>query len=391
MVKYKVLFVNHEDDLVGGSSKSLLNMLHSVRDVVAPIILLRKEGPVHDFFKSEGYECVVIPFRRITFQGTLWKRIYRSLPHFITNSFINLRCILRASRLVREEGISIIHSNSSVIDVGYEIARFTGVKHVWHLREFVDAGLGVRFFGGYKRWKRKVDKSDAVIVISSQLRSYLGYDGVANVFCIPDAVCGESDTVFLKEKDKYFLFCSAKLSSVKHPEVAIEAFEKSGLAREGYRLVFTGNIDDGYKDDLLSLVIDKSLLHVVDFIGYVPDVKGLMSNAAGYLMCSEFEGLGRVTIEAMFYGCPVIARRSGGTLEIVEDNVNGFMYDSPNECSSLMRHVAGNLPERIIIKAQETAVRRFSEESFRAELLRVYDYAFSRSTMFPNSRRNSSV
>lgn len=377
MAKLRVLYVNHEDDVVGGSSKSLLNLLHSVREEVDPVILIRKEGVVSDFFRSHGYDCVIIPFRRITFIGSVVSRAIRSIPHFISNSCINLRCILRASRLVRERRIEIIHSNSSVIDIGYEIARYTGVRHIWHLREYVDESLDIHLFGGYRRWKRKVDHSDAIIVISSQLRSHLGYDGASNVFCLPDAVAEASSLVYKKEKERYFLFCAAQISPVKNPETALEAFEKSGLSEEGYRLVITGTINQEYKNKLLSSVNDKTVLNCVDFLGYIPDIKDLMSKATGYLMCSEFEGLGRVTVEAMFYGCPVIARRSGGTLEIVRNNVNGYLFDSPDQCAALMKAVAGNSNEGVIITAQEIAVNRFSEESFKKSLIEVYKSVMS--------------
>ena len=98
-----------------------------------------------------------------------------------------------------------------------------------------------------------------------------------------------------------------------------------------------------------------------------------MSKATAYLMCSEFEGLGRVTIEAMFYGCPVIARRSGGTLEIITDRRNGFFFDTVEECSGLMNMLASALPLDVVREAQKDAVARYSEEEYGSEIMRVYD------------------
>ena len=111
----------------------------------------------------------------------------------------------------------------------------------------------------------------------------------------------------------------------------------------------------------------------VEFRGYVADIRSLMSKATAYLMCSEFEGLGRVTIEAMFYGCPVIARRSGGTLEIITDRRNGFFFDTVEECSGLMNMLASALPLDVVREAQKDAVARYSEEEYGSEIMRVYD------------------
>jgi glycosyltransferase involved in cell wall biosynthesis len=109
------------------------------------------------------------------------------------------------------------------------------------------------------------------------------------------------------------------------------------------------------------------------FKGPCDSVKPYVSRALAYLMCSEFEGLGRVTVEAMFYGCPVIARKSGGTLEVVRDRENGFFFDTVGECAALMREMSENTPMDVVSRAQEDAVARFSEEAFGKKLLEIYD------------------
>ena len=38
--------------MVGGTSKSMLNLIHSVKDSVNPIVLLREYGPVYDKYKQ---------------------------------------------------------------------------------------------------------------------------------------------------------------------------------------------------------------------------------------------------------------------------------------------------------------------------------------------------
>ena len=43
--KITVLYVNHEDNVVGGASWSLDNLIRSVNEYVIPVILLRSEGP----------------------------------------------------------------------------------------------------------------------------------------------------------------------------------------------------------------------------------------------------------------------------------------------------------------------------------------------------------
>lgn len=47
------------------------------------------------------------------------------------------------------------------------------------------------------------------------------------------------------------------------------------------------------------------------------------------LICSHWEPFGRVTVEAMLAGKPVIAI-SGATVELIHDGVTGLLYDPGN-------------------------------------------------------------
>jgi len=371
--KITVLYVNHEDNVVGGSSWSLDNLIRSVNEYVIPVILLRSEGPVADFFRSKGYECIVHSFRRLTYKGGVLKRTLRFLPHLVTNTWINHKCVKDVSRLLAGRNVSIVHSNSGVIDIGLALAEKLGARHVWHIREYFDLGLNARPFRGFGRWNVELRRSDAVILISNGLREHLGLKDCLSAYCFPDAVRSKNDVVLDTEKEKYFLFCAGEMGAVKRPETAIRAFGGSGLAAKGYSLVFTGNCREERKAGLMEVAKEAGVENNVEFRGYVADIRSLMSKATAYLMCSEFEGLGRVTIEAMFYGCPVIARRSGGTLEIITDRRNGFFFDTVEECSGLMNMLASALPLDVVRKAQKDAVARYSDEEYGSEIMRVYD------------------
>ena len=91
-------------------------------------------------------------------------------------------------------------------------------------------------------------------------------------------------------------------------------------------------------------------------------------------MCSLNEGMGRVTVEAMFYGCPVIARNTGGTIEFIQHGINGFLFNNNSECVQIMKDItdkSSNL-SAIINKACDTAYNCFSEEAYRQKILKIY-------------------
>ena len=73
----------------------------------------------------------------------------------------------------------------------------------------------------------------------------------------------------------------------------------------------------------------------VEFLGNVSDKKleELYENAKAFLFASVDEEFGIAPVEAMGHGLPVIAYASGGLIETVHDNVNGFLFPKQTEKS----------------------------------------------------------
>ena len=90
-------------------------------------------------------------------------------------------------------------------------------------------------------------------------------------------------------------------------------------------------------------------------------------------MASECEGLGRVTAEAMFYGCPVVAHASGGTLDLVKDGITGYLFHTVDECAKLIRKVCTTDQEQVIMQAQRFAVNNLSQEIYGPKIMEVYE------------------
>jgi glycosyltransferase involved in cell wall biosynthesis len=69
------------------------------------------------------------------------------------------------------------------------------------------------------------------------------------------------------------------------------------------------------------------------FVGYLQglELASAFASADAFIFPSRTETLGLVLLEAMAAGCPVVAARSGGILDIVTDGVNGYLFapDAP--------------------------------------------------------------
>lgn len=366
----KILYISNEDRSVGGSSLSLLAMLQSLKGQVQAVILFREDGPAAEYFRKEGYECEIITFNRATFHAKGLERIVRFLPHFAANAWTQCRCVREACK--RFDGIAAVHSNSSTVDIGLRIAHALGVPHIWHIREYLDLGLHSHPFPGWKHWHREISDSDCVIAISQGLFSYLELGSHKFAVCIPDAVCSASKAVFAEEKEPYVVFAAGTISNVKRPDEAIRIF--AAAKPDGYRLKFAGNISSAMKSKLDALAESLGISERIDYLPFLDDIMPLLSKASATLVCTEYEGMGRVGIEAMFCGCPVIARNSGGMKDVLDNGRYGKLYNSIEEASEQLAETLRQFPQACVESAREYAVSNYSIEDYGQKILKIYSH-----------------
>ena len=86
------------------------------------------------------------------------------------------------------------------------------------------------------------------------------------------------------------------------------------------------------------------------------------------LMCSRREAFGRVTVEGMKLGKPVIGTRSGGTPEIVQEGETGFLYapGDAQELAAKIGHLYANRAVRDLMgaTARVCARERFNQQKY---------------------------
>lgn len=373
-----VLYVTFASDNFDGATYSLMDLIQSVRDHVYPIVMLRRKGCVYDYFREKGIECITCEFEENLVgiprkPHQYIKFILKYIPHYIRYIRKNRKCVDYIYSVLKERDIKIVHTNNTVMAVGYGIARKLNARHVWHLRGFMDLDFGWMPLTGWKKMKEQIRASDAAIGITKSVLSHFISPDSPNAYAIFDAVRSKTDTVISFPKEKYFLFCAGLLSPKKGCDFAIRAFAHSGLSCNGYKLRIIGQCSKKYKSILDKQTINYKIKDAVDFIEYSENVKEHMAHAAAFLMCSENEGLGRVSIEAMFYGCLVIGRNSGGTKEFVLDNRTGYLFNTIEECASIMQKAVMSDNKQIILDAQNFACNNFSIEDYGAKIMKVYN------------------
>lgn len=377
MRKLNVLYII-QDVTMGGTSNSMLNLIHSVKDTVNPIVLLREYGPVYEKYKDEGIETIIIPFPlNLDFlkkNGNFF--LYQITEARQMRGYLKFEheSVRKALGLLRERKIDIVHSASSAVTLGFGLSRKLEAKHVWHIREFIDFDFGTRPVLGFNLTKAMIHRADYAIAITKPVYKHWGLEKMNHRSSVLwNAVRSQREISFCENKENYFLFCSAQLTKEKGVFSAIRAFIASGINTKGYKLKIIGDAPDPTIRNELSKILDSlDCRNSIDFLGFQDDVKPFMCKAKGLLMTSFNEAMGRTTVEAMFYGCPVIGRNSGGTAEIVDNNVNGFLFNTEQECANLIRNLSERTPINIINNAFAHVKDNFTEETYGVKIKDIY-------------------
>ncbi len=373
-----VLYVTFASKNFDGATYSLMDLIRSVREYVNPIVMVRTRGCVYDYFTDNGVECIVCDFKEdlvgkpVKFHQYI-KYALKYIPNHLTFYRRNRKCAETVAQILNGRKIDIVHINNTVMSVGCDIAKALDAKVVWHLRGFMDLDFGWMPLRGWNKYRYSVRQSDAVIGITKTvLEHYIPLES-KNAHVISDAVRSKDDTCLVTPKEKYFLFCAGFLTKRKGCDFAISAFAKSGLASKGYKLKIIGEAHPKYKYKLDQMVSGTGITDAVEFIGRTDKVKDYMSRATAFLMCSENEGLGRVSIEAMFYGCLVIGRNSGGTKDFVLDGKTGLLFNDMDGCVAAMQKATETDNIGIIRYAQQFARENFSIENYGTKILNAYN------------------
>jgi glycosyltransferase involved in cell wall biosynthesis len=118
-------------------------------------------------------------------------------------------------------------------------------------------------------------------------------------------------------KNQDWLIAEAAELSRRHPEII---------------LVFVGSVtNQEYGDALQARVIREGLQNFVMLLGCLPfgdpRLIGLLQEARAVVLPSLSETFGIVILEAWAAGTPVISSRTSGAAALVEDGVNGLLFD----------------------------------------------------------------
>jgi glycosyltransferase involved in cell wall biosynthesis len=366
----KVCLVSHSSAM-GGGERSLLETIHVLRHRgVDCVVLMPRDGPLGEALTRAKIPWTSLPYRWWVGpeNGPRWRRAAR----VAWDLFWCLPAYLRTRRWAPD----LYYTNTLTVPLGAWTAALAGKPHVWHIREMGHDHNRMVFDLGENIALRVMDRLSALILTNSHCvaRRFREAFAARKVAVVYQAVTPDrrDNGVPAPAEGSFRCVAVGAISRAKHQEEAIEAV--AVLRGEGHavELAIIGRGDAAFELELRARVAELGLDEAVSFLGELPTAWHWIESADAVVQCSRHEAFGRVTVEGMLAGRPVVGARSAGTAELIEDRRNGFLYE-PGDVAGLAS-ILRELIERpetgagVAARAREWAASRFGEQRYGDEL-----------------------
>ena len=349
---------------------------------------------VADAIVKNGWKSVVI-----SNGGLLTSQLKRvgatvyEVPVHCKNPFLWGSARRQVKRILQQEGADIVHVRSRAPAwIALPAANSLGIATVSTVHsKFAPANIFKKIYNG------KMLKADRVIAIShfveNEIFTHYGKSGVAEKLSVihrgvdlgmfdPKAVnqqriIAEADRLGLPD-DKSIIMLPARATSWKGHEILIQALAQ--LSDKDAILMLLG-IEDGppaYAEKLLNMAVRYGLGGRVRIGAGSRDMPAALMLADVVAMPSiKPEPFGRVAIEALAMGRPVVAFRHGGAVESIYEGRTGWLADplSVDSLAEALQTALSLTPRkrRALAKdARQQMTDQFSKDMMCERTLAVY-------------------
>ncbi len=370
----RVLYVHHTP-MLGGAEGSLLCLLrHLPDDLVSPSLACPPGGLLQQ--PGAAGNANLYPM-------AAWHPRLSLTPWAAKAQMQHLAAMAAAiAGLARETGAELIHANSWPCALAAASNRGYRLPVLWHVRD-----LQIR---RPVTWWLK-GRCSGQIAISQAVRDFLHergfspervhvvYNGIDTTELAPARDAADVRREFHVPPEVPLVVSVAQLVPWKRHDLLLQAarsiLERVPTAR--FLLVGGDPVPGASRlEQLRSEARRMGLEHALIFAGYRADAADLVSAADVFYHAAEAEPLGRVVLEAMVLGTPVVVPASAGPAEIVQDGISGLTV-IPGDARALAAGVLRLLSEpdlaaSCVLGARERVRTQFSATAMVNATLAVY-------------------
>jgi glycosyltransferase involved in cell wall biosynthesis len=366
-----ILYITSKKDIIGGGETSLVNLMMNLDS---------NEFTAHVVLPKNGSLSTLLQHNNISHFHLDLPKIKGIRPHLVVKSILALK------KTISDLNIKLVHGNDIRAMVYGAIAGLLSkVPRVWHVQV------------AYKK-EMFVDRvlylfSTKVICISSAVlkrfdwakkngKLILIYYGVDLARFRPKnkkerkKLCAE-----LSIKERSFIISTvSQIVPWKRIDVLIRSAKIITSEKPNTIFIICGKPQENrqeYFNMLKSMIRKLGLENNIHFIGFREDIDRILAASDLFVLPSENETFGRVLIEAMASGVPVAASRTGGIPDIIENRVNGFLFEVGDfqKLGAIAIELINNpgLCQKIGISGRKKVLQEFQNEKQTEKIQKLYN------------------
>jgi len=358
----------------GGSSRSLYELVRGLdRKKFEPIVIFFQQNSLISKFENLGVRTITLGWvgQRIQKKRSSDRKVSK-LSEIIDFFTYEVPLAIQIIRIAKTENIDLIHQN-----LGFErpvmiAASVLRLPQVCHFRHFSTISKS-------KKWL--ASSVDAGIFISNAIQKFYleqsipfgSSEVIYNPVDIESFVNARRTSKIRKEfgiteKDKLIINIG-RITPWKGQFFFLNAIENIIKEYPSTKALIVGETGPSKEDKeylkILKERVDTSFLNKhIFFTGERDDIAEVMTESDIVVhSASEPEPFGRVIVEAMAAGTPIIATRAGGVAEIIEDGVTGLLVPLKNDfvMTNAIRTLLDSTlyANKLAVKAQDEVSKRY--------------------------------
>jgi glycosyltransferase involved in cell wall biosynthesis len=243
-------------------------------------------------------------------------------------------------------------------------------------------------------------KANKIICVSKFVRNILfktlkiNKTKLVTLYNIPEyhssKIISQSKTNLRQEygfsREDFIVGYVGRITFEKGIEYLIKAFVDIVKVTDQIKLVIAG--DGNKKSELQELVEELKLTRYVTFTGFIAhgDIPSFYDLCNTIVMPSIWdEPLSRVLLETLHFGKPVIATKTGGTSEIINDGQNGLLVEPKNSeqltDKILLLYKNSNVRQRIQENAKSHSSKNLNSKTLTKKFVKMYKTVLMNATV----------
>lgn len=355
MNKIKCAFFFHDTDFFSGGSRSLLDIIDTYieqENIAVVAVFPSDKGSAIDYLRSRNVDVICSHYYQIRYELSEVRTEYiKKLPIRVlrllgSKTWVQLKTVPE----LREKNIDIVYSNTSFILAGYWSAKSLHVPLIAHFREFGEEDHKIGVWFGRKKFYKIANKYDRIICISNALKEkYLKRISEDKIRVIYDDVSKEYVNWAEKEQkpdvdSNFNILLAGNLTPGKGQKTVLQRLANYIQQDKKIMVYIAGNPSDSiYVNQIKELIEAEHIQEQIKILGLVKNMNKLREKMHVGIVLSDMEAFGRVTIEGMLSGMIMIAARTGGSVELIKDRVNGFLVEKDGkDLENIVSYIQNN-------------------------------------------------